>query len=79
MREATDYSVKVCRSIELLLGALVACCPTEEDKERFSADLAMSVIKTGRQEPTMRNTAIEVLKLYGSGECYFHAKNVFDD
>jgi hypothetical protein len=56
------------RSIELLLKTLAACRPTDEDKKKFAVGLMASVIKTGKQEPAMRDIAIEVLKKIGPGE-----------
>jgi hypothetical protein len=78
-RRASESSARERRSIELLLRALAACRPTEEDEEEFAAELMESVIETGRQEAAMRNVVIEVLKLFGPGERQFCAHAIMGD
>jgi hypothetical protein len=62
------------RSIVLLLKALALCHPTDEDKEKFAAEVADSVIKTGKQESTMRDVVIKLLKDFGPGKHQFCAQ-----
>jgi hypothetical protein len=57
-------------SVNLLLGALLASRPTEDSKETFSKlDLIRPVTETARQDLTMRNVVLEVLKKFGPSEC----------
>jgi hypothetical protein len=59
------------RSIELLLEALAACHPTDEDKlDFFKSGLANSTRKTATYSSAIRGTLLKVLKKF-AGEHKF--------
>ena len=55
----------------LLLSALAVCRPTEEDIATFVASgMWKSFAKIVKQDPRMRNSALELLKNFGPREHY---------
>jgi hypothetical protein len=63
--------------MELLFRALIACRSTMEAKKEVYDRLVGVDNQNRKQEPKMRNVVIEVLKIFGPGECRFHAETVF--